>query len=555
MGLLVLCGILLTLSFPSWLPRGLAWVVGMVALVPWGICLTRRPMNWKWVGIYYLFGLLWFVANLFWLMWLTAGGTIGLSFFCAVWIALAAWGTQRIMFHLRWPAMVAVPVVWVACEYLRGTVWSGFPWFLLGNSMTGNLVLLQMADLFGVWGVSFFCAMTSGWIVDMQRLPLWKWRKLNPVVMRHALRLTAVYGVILLGAVAYGFYRLHQDVMVDGPVVAVVQENIPQDADMHLDPDDVFAKYMALTKEAARGKPDLIVWPESMVLRPINEEWMSLRFPDPDLEKDVEDSRGMSEALAAMAKQAGSNLLVGSGGIYLEDPRPAKGPGYWVKNLSVLFSPQAGQTSPTYAKRHLVPFGEYIPFKSSWPWMNEMLFKLMPKGFLPNNEPGQEWTRLVMTDRDGKVYRFGTPICYEDVMPEPSQGFVDPDQYGKRIDFLINISNDGWYKSVFQLDQHLQMSQMRAVENRVPMVRSVNPGNSGFIDSCGRIVAMVEKDGERHFVAGTVQWKLRLDTRVSLFSRIGDLFGVLCGVAAGLAVAWTIVRPRRKTAEAVTVAG
>ena len=555
-GLLALCGLLLTLSFPSWLPRGVAWLVSLVALVPWGICIIRRPMNWKWVGIYYLFGLLWFCTNLYWLFWLTAGGTIGLSFFCAIWVALAAWGTQRIMFHLRWPGMVAIPLVWVACEYLRGTVLSGFPWFLLGNAMTGNTVLLQMADIFGVWGVSFFAAMTGGWIVDLMRLPLVKGGRTNPRIVR----LTGVYLAILAGAVAYGVFRLHQDTFAAGPKVAVVQGNIEVKADPGQEdpnlPQSSFDKHMALTLQAAEGHPDLTVWPETMVMWPLNPEFLSKDMSRySDYWQQVQASGRKAEAtLSAISRQTGSGLLIGSGSLVIDDEIDGQEPTTVKQNLSILYTPDGGPTHPSYAKRHLVPFGEYMPFKSSWPWMQAFLLRLMPEGFVPDNEPGAEWTRLTITGRT-QTWRFGTPICYEDVMPEPSQGFVNPDGDGKRIDFLVNISNDGWYKSVNQLDQHLQMSQMRAVENRVPMVRSVNPGNSGFIDSCGRIVAMVNDAGETHFVAGTAQWTLRLDSRVSLFSRIGDLFGVVCGVVAGLAVAWTIVRPRRKTVEAVTVAG
>jgi len=125
----------------------------------------------------------------------------------------------------------------------------------------------------------------------------------------------------------------------------------------------------------------------------------------------------------------------------------------------------------------------------------------------------------------------------------------------KGADFLISISNDGWYDlwhNVAELDQHLQMAQMRAVENRVPIVRSVNAGNSGFVDSSGRIVSFVKKNGQRHYVAGQQTETLVFDRRISLYSRIGDVFGVVAGIVAALAVAYTVVRPRIGIREATS---
>ena len=115
----------------------------------------------------------------------------------------------------------------------------------------------------------------------------------------------------------------------------------------------------------------------------------------------------------------------------------------------------------------------------------------------------------------------------------------------RKADFLVNVSNDGWFYPA-ELDQRMQASQLRAVENRVPIARSVNTGNSGFIDSCGRIVGLVvDGRGKSIGVVGTAAYVLPVDGRVSLFSVVGDLLPIGCGVGGVLLVGWTLVRPRR----------
>ncbi len=217
------------------------------------------------------------------------------------------------MVHLRWPAMLAVPLVWVTAEYLRSTLLTGFPWYLMGNSLSPVLPLIQIADLFGVWGVSFFIGLTSGWLVDVLRLPLRKGGKTNPAIVR----LSSVYGAVVIGVLAYGLFRLHQDTFNAGPKIAVIQKYVAQNlkdetaTDSQLDriveaykraktneekdrlwqeyeqrsqtvapafyadkKQQIFDPYMQLSFQAAQQKPDLIVWPETMVPAPLNRQWL-----------------------------------------------------------------------------------------------------------------------------------------------------------------------------------------------------------------------------------------------------------------------------------------
>ena len=206
----------------------------------------------------------------------------------------------------------------------------------------------------------------------------------------------------------------------------------------------------------------------------INREWFDVeqelahRIPVLELtdagKEHLARSRAFDAALASFSHSSGVPLLVGAPG-YVPH-------GELIENLAILYTPESGQTQPYYLKRQLVPFGEYIPFKDSIPWLHNLLLGLTPVDGDYTLTAGTQWVRFSIPAA-GARYFFGTPICYEDVMPYPSRCFVAPIDGRKQVDFLVTISNDGWYQSADELEQHLQMDQLRAVENRVPIARSV----------------------------------------------------------------------------------
>jgi apolipoprotein N-acyltransferase len=212
----------------------------------------------------------------------------------------------------------------------------------------------------------------------------------------------------------------------------------------------------------------------------------------------------------------------------------------------------------TYAKVHLVPFGEFVPFKKSWPWLREQLMSLSPYDFdwtVEPGDPGQTpFTIPYRIAGEGQgtpgtaTARFQVAICYEDAMAYRIRDMARPAAPGrpKAIDFLVNISNDAWFNGSVELDQHLNLCTLRAIENRLPIVRSVNTGVSAIIQSDGRIERPVtDADGNRRFVAGQTFGRLLLDGRVTVYTRIGDLFAKVCAAASALGLAWAILRDRR----------
>ena len=154
---------------------------------------------------------------------------------------------------------------------------------------------------------------------------------------------------------------------------------------------------------------------------------------------------------------------------------------------------------------------------------------------------GKELTVLKFVGRDGRQYGVAAPICFEDVMPYLCRRAVVNAQGRKRVDMLVNISNDGWFNGSAELPQHLAICVFRAVENRVPIARAVNTGISALIDSVGRVERVVESSrGDRRSVDGVLVGRVRPDTRLAPYSRLGDTAWILLLSILGLELLWGV---------------
>ncbi len=519
----LLTPIFLTLAFPPFY----LWPLALVALAPLSICALRGKIGWRWWAWYYLLGYIYFAVNLYWLIIVTLPGYIVLCFYLALIFPLFIFMLRIFVGELKIPAIIAVPVAWTVLEFLRGTLFTGFPWFSLGVALAPATLLLQSADLFGMYGLTFLAGISAGAIADgfaTGRTRRW----ISP----------AAAVIVFLAAGTYGFYRLSQPLNPHGPKIAVLQRYIPQN--LKNSPDTAQEKamvntYLAMSRQAARQNPDLIAWPETSVPGFLNAAWLG-QSPD----EFSRSGRHLLEAdqlfvlqLARFAMHYKVNLLVGSSGIHFT----ASGKTRKMQNIAVLFTPTAGELPRYYAKRHLVPFGEYVPFKTSCPALHRFLLGLTPFG--PNDDysltPGTRWSHFTL-DAGKHVWRFGVPICYEDVMSHPARMFARLHNGKKGAAFLMSISNDGWYDSRPELQQHLQSDQVRAVENRVPIARCVNGGYCGFVNSDGEITKLVKVDGHSAFTSGIAVARLPLDTRITLFSRVGNIFMQWLVILAVLAV-------------------
>ncbi|MFA7236317.1 MAG: apolipoprotein N-acyltransferase [Phycisphaeraceae bacterium] len=549
-GLLGLWAVLTWLSFPG----ANLWPAAHLSLVPLAM-LALRCTSVKRLSIFtYVAGVIWWIIGVAWLRGVTGGGYVAVAFYLGLYPLIFVWGLRLIGRRAHLPMVLAVPLVIVTLEYFRGWAMTGFPWFLLGQSQPVSLI--QIADVTGVYGVSFLVAMTSGLIVDLM---------LNPMIGRGG-RLggtvkwsMGLWFAAMVVALVYGRWRVSQlDGMTGAKLrIAVVQTNEPQsnkNSPTEEQEQLYFSKLLKLNEQAAVTKPGLIVWPETVVPRPINNEMVRVamgycqRLTEPVEDEAMRRSLqywcavvGYQRQVRQAAIDGGAYLIVGAGAHTDEQV------GQQMKryNSAYCFSPN-GSLIDRYDKVHRVPFGEYVPFDKD-SWLHKLLLKLTPyDGFDYSLTPGSRYAVFDLTvQRDGKAerWRAAAPICFEDVFPRECRRMVY-DASGKRADVLVNLTNDGWYPDSAQASQHEQLARFRCVENRVPMARAVNRGVSGVFDSAGRRIGMVMIAGQRQSISGVATAEVMRDDRVTLFGRFGNVFAVMCGIVTVLLTAMSVLMPK-----------
>ena len=524
--LLLVSGLMLGLSYP----RPNVWLLAYIGLAPMTVA-ALRARSYRSVGlISWLAGWAWWLVMIRWMSAVTGPGYVALSAFMGVYWTGYVLALRLIDQRLGWPRVFSVPLVWVGFEYLRGIFLSGFPWFNLGHSQPA--VMIQIADVTGSYGVSFLVAMVNGAIVDLLTRPL-----INPMTQRwtSVVRLSATAALAgLIVTLAYGAWRMNQPVDGDVIRVALVQTNVPQSNKVFpTDEQDLknFQRMMTLTQQSLVGEPDLIVWPETMVPRALNDESLAMfrRLAAPYLK--------FHDDLVNFAQEHEVAMLVGAHameGWPAFDPARASYHPTHRFNAAYLVDP-TGRIADRYDKIHRVPFGEYIPWVESIPPLKKLLLNLTPYKTDYTLRAGERFTRFTVTTKD-HAWRLSAPICFEDVVSDVPRKMVWADG-AKQLDLLVNLSNDGWFAGTAQCLQQEQIARFRCVENRVPMARAVNTGVSGWIDSTGRLLGNVTVDGLTQDVDGQATGTLHRDTRTTLFSRIGDWPGVICLiVTAGLTV-------------------
>ncbi len=590
--LALLSAILLTLAFP---PMEVSWLA-YIALVPLLVMAVRTRTTRTAFLAAGLGGLVFFGINMHWIRPVTWAGYAAMTPYLACYWAVFAWGLRRVHRTTNLPLTLVAPILWIPLEFLRAWMLTGLPWVLLGHTQYENLGLIQTADLFGAYGPGFLVMMTTGLAADFLTRPLFVTPRTTaaggqgpvpgdaaaaPAPKPHLNRVLAMMVVLAAaawtGTVWYGQWRLGQTERREGPVVSSIQTNVPQEVKLaarHKQIEELELEMLneqldltRLSLAEARAhhlKPDLIVWPETMVPGIQNAEFLnddlSVRLKDADqaLRMGLTDYQGRSQvywkAVREMARDAGAAVLFGAHSVMIEGVYRMPNGYQWTRgpryNTALLVLPDSTPYAAehVYWKAHLVPFGEYLPFKESWPWLHARLQGFTPYDFDYSLTPGPHDQKPFTLKYDGGEARFQVPICYEDALPYRVREMVRPAApgEGKAVDFLVNISNDGWFNGSIELDQHLNLCVFRAVENRVPIVRSVNTGISAIITSDGRIDRVVEKDGERRRIKGRIVGRLMLDGRLAPYTCIGDVFAWACVAATALLAAATFLAPRVK---------
>ncbi|MDD5596259.1 MAG: apolipoprotein N-acyltransferase [Candidatus Omnitrophica bacterium] len=471
--LCLLSGVLLILSFPRFNLWFLAWF-GFVPL----FCAIKDQSGLKVFLLSYLTGMVFWFGNIYWLVHVTLIGLIVLVCYLALYFGFFGLFFRIYSVHRTPYTVLMIPSAWVLLEYIRSYLFTGFPWSLLGYSQYLNLPIIQIADITGAWGVSFLVMM--GNLIIYEIISQKSGGRSDKLKLKNIISLPIIILVLSLG---YGYYRLNKQSATGNlqPIrISVVQGNIPQELKWTSGPEEqILEKYLNLSRQAAKDHPDLMIWPEAALPVVLQSE--------PRFIQQVEK----------LAEETKTPLLLGA--VTLRDDL------YY--NSAVLVSGQVALIS-LYDKLHLVPFGEYIPLKQVFGFLQTVV----PIGEI---ERGKNYT--IFKGKAG----FAVLICFEDLFPELSREFVK-----RGANFLVNITNDAWYKQTSAPYQHFQASVFRAVENRVYLVRSANTGISGFILPSGKISSLVKNEkGKNIFVPGYDTQNILIGGRnFTFYTRYGNIF-------------------------------
>jgi len=504
-GLAALSGILCFLSFPRTDFEFLAWF----ALIPLFLAIEHQPvkksffLGWLSGTVYFLGAVHWVTNTMIRYGKLPAVASYPILLLFAVYLGLYV-GIFAALFvfikrQTRFPVVLSAPAIWTSLELVRTYALSGFPWAGMGYSQYLSLPVIQIADVTGVYGVSFLVVMVNiavaqGTVILRDRNFHWPtWRPVLAAILLVSLNL------------AYGAWRLSEDRVSDPPTlrVGVVQANIPQD--VKWDPrfrQETIRTYEHLTRELDAQSVGLVVWPEAA---------MPFLF---------EEDEAFRSQVVDLVRTGRTPLLFGSPAVTTASNR------MWMFNSAYLLSSD-GRIENRYDKMHLVPFGEYVPLSSLLSFVNKMVEGI--GDFLP----GRDYTLFQLRDAT-----FGTVICYEVIFPDFVRRFVK-----KGATLMTTITNDAWFGDSSAPYQHFSMVVFRAVENRVPFARAANTGVSGFIDRTGRI-----QKTSRIFVEAAMADTLRLRTETTFYTQYGDVFAYAC-VIITLLMIYAAIRTGTKEEE------
>lgn len=387
-------------------------------------------------------------------------------------------------------------VAWVALEYIRTYLFSGFPWGVLGYSQYPNLVLIQAADTFGVLGISFLLVLANGiLVIAFKAFSRRGWpEKTNMAGLSLAM-------AVLCSAFIYGHFKLAdlRGQIKEAPFrkISVIQANIPQDRKWdNAFIDETINRYSRLSLQAIPC--DLVVWPETAL------PFYYGMDPVP------------SNRVDAMVRKAGTFFLIG-----IPAARPLDH-GFLYYNRACMLTPLA-LPKGYYDKHHLVPFGEYVPLKRLL-WFAEKL--TAGAGNFSKGETGP----VPLKFGTGTT---GVLICFEILFPHIARDFVL-----NGADILTTMTNDAWFGRTQAALQHFSIAVFRAVENRRSVVRAANTGISGFIDPSGTILEKTDI-----FTACALTRQVPVMSDKTFYTRNGDFAANACLVAFFLIC---VVKPMKK---------
>lgn len=401
-------------------------------------------------------------------LWMGSIAVLGFAGLLAIFIALPCYLVARLLPNSKAKRLIALPLIWVVFEWMQSWVLTGFPWLDVGYTQT-HTWLFAWAPIGGVYlvsGVVTLFAASLAWA--------WEFKSWKPVALALPLLLLSWFMNTLSWSESTG----------SSINVGVVQANVPiNDKWQHSKRRQIIAEYQRLSAElGSTDKLDLVVWPETALPLYMQETdevfWQNITPPDTALLTGVMDSPS------------------------LEASSPSYDESY---NAAVLSCQSSTQL---YRKRHLVPFGEYLPLRFLFGWVLDYLD-------LPMSD--FSYWQGVQPLHCGEHINIGLSICYEDAFANEYRQNVG----GATL--LVNVSEDAWFGDSLAPHQRLQMAQMRARELSRPMIRSANSGPSVILDHNGQILAQTPQ-----FEVHTLAHEVDPQTGETPFKRLGNWFIYLC---------------------------
>lgn len=485
------------LAFPPWNVTPSAFV----ALVPLFVALRGlRPSRAAIAGMAWGCATIWLVA--FWvppaltfyyqqpwwfgLLFCVVGCAILWGSYYAVAGAVCAWIEPRSNGVIR---ALLFACVWVSCELARSRLLTGEPWMLLGYALSPHVLWIQIADFGSVYVLSFVIACTNACLAETLRSDApGRWRP------------AAVGAALVVSTLSYGLYRLAGDLPAEPRKrVLIVQGNNDMGLQWQATSDDqILRRYLEMTAGAAgREGTDLVVWPESAVTF--------------FLAHEPAQQRHIASALRAI----GADLLLGAP--HYEDTDPAA-PLFF---NSAFHLSSEGELGARYDKAHLLPFAEYFPLRTV-----DFLRRRFERVRFFTSGDG---TTLLET----RVGTVAVAICFEAIFPDAVRR-----QIGRGADVFVNLSNDAWLGTWAGPEQHAAMVVLRAVENRIWVVRATTTGVSAFIDPHGRVRGITPTAQAATLTADLVPMRV-----ATFYKRYGDVFAYGC---LGVALAGVFLLKRQR---------
>jgi apolipoprotein N-acyltransferase len=529
--LAILAGLLLATAFPKFGIAGFAWIAPGLILAT---ALGKRGAETFRIG--YMAGMAHYLGSLYWLLnipvtgfpilgWVALAAFLSLFPATWVWLSLRAspatrhtssnWLTAaREISALSWAQRMSWALrsaaTWVALEMILARIFGGFPWNLLGDSQYRMIPLIQFASFTGIYGISFLVVWTSVSLLCGVTAILGKPTQRSPWMVEIILPFTTV-----IVAMFYGFHQLAQPFSEDRELkVALVQPGIPQTMIWNPTNDMLrFQDLIHLSEAALTNKPDVVIWPEAAM--------PGLPRFDPEF----------ADPISALARNHKAWMIIGA------DDAEATPTATNYFNSSFLISPD-GKLENSYRKRGLVIFGEYIPLERWLPFIK--WFTPITGSYTAGTGPVQfelEHAATSSLHSIGSLQKVqcSVLICFEDVFPHLTRKGVEPD-----TDFLVNITNDGWFGEGAAQWQQAAAATFRTIENGVPLIRCANTGITCWIDANGRWRQLYTDKIGSVYGAGFMTATIPLTDKhpPTFYNQHGDIFGWACVafVAMGLAI-------------------